>query len=270
MGFTGTGMQHNLEVPQHSHALFASSGHRLAPRRRRRTMSWRTNPFTIWARSVSRRAGVNRLLGRLSPPRTYEDRFRVQLLSGLRTGDCVWDVGANVGVYSRELSERVGERGRVVSFEPSRINFENLRVAVGAFSNVELLNVALGNSDEMVHFQQGSDPLGATSRIAANPVPGGDSVRVARGQELVRAGTAPRPNAIKVDTEGHELEVVLGLGELLADPALRVLGIEVHFGLLEARGMRHAPERIERILEGAGFAISWPDASHIVAERETQ
>jgi hypothetical protein len=42
---------------------------------------------------------------------------------------------------------------------------------------------------------------------------------------------------------------------------------EVHFGILERRGDRHAPARIQWLLNAAGFEVRWADASHIAAHK---
>jgi FkbM family methyltransferase len=41
-------------------------------------------------------------------------------------GDCVWDVGANVGLYALYAALRVGQAGRVVAFEPAADNYAAL------------------------------------------------------------------------------------------------------------------------------------------------
>ena len=46
---------------------------------------------------------------------------------------------------------------------------------------------------------------------------------------------------------------------------VKVLGIEVHFGLLAARGKADAPEQIESLLGMAGFSCTWTDSSHLLA-----
>jgi len=58
--------------------------------------------------------------------------------------DWVLDVGANVGHYSRKLSELVGRNGRVFSFQPVPQTFEILgaNMACWPVSNVTLFNVA--------------------------------------------------------------------------------------------------------------------------------
>ena len=40
-------------------------------------------------------------------------------------GDCVADVGANVGAYTKELSRLVGSGGKVYSFEPISENYQH-------------------------------------------------------------------------------------------------------------------------------------------------
>jgi FkbM family methyltransferase len=232
-------------------------------------MNWRTHPWTIRARSFGRQLGVNRWIGALRGAHTYEDRFQRSMFDALRPGDCVWDVGANLGLYSAAFAERVGETGHVLAFEPSPTNLTGLRSKVSGLRNVTVLPLALGSETGSATFQQGADPLGATSRVIERGQSGAVQVPMARGAELVKAGTARAPNVIKIDTEGFELEVLLGLGELLREPTLRALCIEVHFGLLAERGLSHAPAQIEEALGASGFAISWPDASHIVAERRS-
>ena len=49
----------------------------------------------------------------------YEQDFRSAMIASIRPGDCVWDVGANVGFYSELFIDAVGPAGKVISFEPS-------------------------------------------------------------------------------------------------------------------------------------------------------
>ncbi|HVI77249.1 MAG TPA: FkbM family methyltransferase, partial [Candidatus Acidoferrum sp.] len=75
-----------------------------------------------------------------------------------------------------------------------------------------------------------------------------------------------RPTVVKVDVEGYEVEVIRGMHEVLNH--VRALFLEVHFQILEDRGMRLAPATLVRDLKRLGFSkITWPDASHIAAFR---
>src|SRR5687768_14769002 len=53
----------------------------------------------------------------------FEGAMLEFLLSKLEPGDCVWDVGANRGMYSLFFGKQVGPNGRVYSFEPEERAF---------------------------------------------------------------------------------------------------------------------------------------------------
>ena len=72
---------------------------------------------------------------------------------------------------------------------------------------------------------------------------------------------------LKIDVEGFEEDVIKGLGGALARPECRAVLIEVHFAILEERGERHAPARMQRFLRERGFHVEWTDASHLAARR---
>jgi FkbM family methyltransferase len=225
---------------------------------------------TIVLRNISRALGINRVVGGLLSSRGYEDRFQKAMLEAIQSGDCVWDIGANVGLYTSKFADIVGSSGSVYAFEPSPKNLERLRAVVSLTGNVTVMPVALGDREGEVAFQQSEDSLGAASRVIADDRKVQESaltVAVTTADIVVRAGAAPYPNVVKIDTEGYELDVLRGMQDCLAEATLRVLCIEVHFAQLAERGMKSAPAEIERILVAAGFHCTWPDASHIVASR---
>jgi FkbM family methyltransferase len=194
------------------------------------------------------------------------------MLDEIRPSDCVWDVGANVGLYSSMFSRLVGATGKVFAFEPSPKNFARLTSAIGSLENVVLVPMALGDTAGRMAFAEGSDATGATSRVVGGAVdrtPTTVDVEVRRGDELILSTKADEPDVIKIDTEGFELEVIRGLNQTLRRPKLRALFIEVHFALLQDRGLAGAPAQIERELEACGFGCAWPDSSHIAATRSS-
>lgn len=75
------------------------------------------------------------------------------------------------------------------------------------------------------------------------------------------------PNAIKIDVEGFEVEVLEGALETLKNDKLKVIGIEVHSEILESRNIVNPISRMEKILTDAGFKVKWTDFSHLVALR---
>ncbi len=229
------------------------------------------NTLLIRARSVARRLG---LLSGLKAVHSafhvgYEKRFDAALLTHLQPGDIVWDIGANLGLYTEKFLEKVGPEGRVVAFEPVQECFDVLRTKFDDKSNVTLEQLAVSSTTGGGVMRLAPDPLGATHQLV-------DSVNVGSGTGVhVAVVTCDAycerarmvPNVIKIDVEGFEYEVFKGMKRLLAEPQLRGVFCEMHFALLEHRGQMFAPIEIERLLVQAGFQVTYTDSSHIQAVR---
>ncbi len=231
-------------------------------------MSWYTSDTILAARRIGRSLGLNRRIAAWLNGSGYETRYERAFLAALAHGDCVWDVGANVGHYSRLFADRVGSSGGgVIAFEPSPINFARLRSACADRADIRLLNIGLGETNDRMAFEQGADELGATSRVVVSDSGRNRLVEIRCGADLIDVDGIPAPNVLKIDVEGFELEVIRGMRGHLARPSLRTVGIEVHFRILSERGLRTAPQEIERILHANGYRVAWADASHILATR---
>ncbi len=229
-------------------------------------MTWHTNPTVIRLRNVARKLGLTRHVVGLRSARTYEQAFDDAIFSAIRKGDVVWDVGANVGYYTKRFVHAVGPNGHVVAFEPFPATVERLRAHMQGAPNYSLLEMALGAENGEVSMQAGNDDLGATSRIIASPDQG-VRIRISAGDSLLEREGVSAPTVLKIDTEGYELDVLRGMTGQLNSPRLRAVFVEVHFGLLTERKQPEAPVEIERLLNAAGFSTRWVDPSHIAAER---
>lgn len=229
------------------------------------------NTLLIRARSVARKLGI---LSRLKAVhsvfhRGYEEHFDTALLAHIQPGDVVWDIGANLGLYTEKFLEKVGSGGAVVAFEPVSDCFAVLRSKFTGKSNVTLEPLALSSSNGVGTMKLASDPLGATHQLvdsAHSPVEASAQVTIVTADSYVARSRAI-PNVVKIDVEGFEYEVFKGMKTLLAEPTLRGVFCEMHFALLESRGQMFAPVEIERLLTRAGFEVNYTDSSHIQAIR---
>jgi FkbM family methyltransferase len=214
----------------------------------------RTNPVARW------------LYLRWMAGQNYEDRFGKQMLAAIDSRSVVWDVGANIGLYTQQFLAR-GAR-EVVCFEPAPAAVLELETRFADEARVHVCPVALADSTSSARFvARGADP---TNRIAS-PHPGTRDetveVPVRRGDDVAAELTLSTPTLVKVDVEGYEWEVLTGLGALLERAHLRHVFVEVHFSILHERGLDEAPARIVALLEKAGFVVRWLDLSHIEASR---
>jgi len=229
-----------------------------------------TSAWGMRIRAMARKAGLNRALAGLLIGRKYEDRFGEALLSAIEPGDTVWDVGANVGVYTARFLASVGPTGKVVAFEPAEACHQAVLDRFKDESRLTAMPMALGGECGTVSMAMETDDLATTHRVVTEGAAVAGPTRlvtIATGESVCREFPGLFPNVVKIDVEGHEGAVMQGMKPLLTDPRLRCVGVEVHFGLLDARNESKTPRRIEEALGAAGYRVAWADPSHIVATR---
>ncbi|WP_198028137.1 FkbM family methyltransferase [Bradyrhizobium murdochi] len=228
------------------------------------------NPLLIQIRSLAQQLHILRPIARIYRrlfSEAYEQKFRDLLLTNIREGDLVWDVGANVGLYTRLFADRVGGNGKVIAFEPSPRAFAQLQSSFATEPSVILQEVALSDFDGEAEFfvaERGSTVADSLVFHSGNSASIRTSVK--RGDSMCSLNA---PAIIKIDVEGAELEVLKGMTETLRTPGLRGVFVEVHFLALTQRGMRTAPVEIQKILQHAGFDVIWTDASHVAGLRKS-
>lgn len=231
-------------------------------------MSLHTNPIIIQARSIARSLGLTRIVGKFFQSDRYEEAFDDAMFTAIKAGDVVWDIGANIGYYSRKFAAAAGLDGKVFAFEPFPETIARLRQETAQHQTIHVVPLALGAEAGSVRMQVGGDDIGATNKIVGGDAAGGvTEVEVITGDLLLERGDVEAPHIIKIDTEGFELDVLEGMAGLLANPRVRAVFVEVHFGNLAERGKPNAPAKIEALLLVSGFRLQWLDPSHLAAYR---
>ncbi|MEA2372963.1 MAG: hypothetical protein QOH12_3357 [Solirubrobacteraceae bacterium] len=170
--------------------------------------------------------------------------------SWLRPGDVFYDLGANVGFFSLIASRLVGPEGHVFAVEPSPTTAYALRSNVerNALVNVTVIEAAVGREDGTARFDPTSE-VSQDARLIEDSRAGGIEVRVVSIDALVRGGARP-PNVVKIDVEGAEEDVIIGMHKTLATYAPRVV-CEIH------RTFHSTEHPVEIMLRDAGFMVSW-------------
>jgi FkbM family methyltransferase len=134
----------------------------------------------------------------------------------LRSGDVVFDCGANIGEHTRVLARVVGAAGLVHAFEPNPAHFARL-LALGA--NVRLWPFAVGDrlSIETLHIPAGMSgwaSLRDTRQVLSDKAFTLRTVIQVRIDDLPEA-TERMVRFAKVDVEWRELQALRGMLKLL-------------------------------------------------------
>jgi FkbM family methyltransferase len=225
-----------------------------------------TSAPVLGARSLLRRIGAGNLMMRLQRRGGFEVAMTEGMRRATQSGDVVWDIGANIGEYTVKFAEWVGPSGSVFAFEPARETVGRLRDGTRDCLNVTVIPAALSDRAGRGGVVRDESANGTTFRISTESGGAGE-VELLTGDDAIAAGRATLPNVVKIDVEGHELEVLLGMRQALRNPELRHVFVEVHFFIFAEQGRNDAPGRLERLLTEAGLRITWIDASHIRASR---
>jgi FkbM family methyltransferase len=229
-------------------------------------------------RTCARRLGVLALVKKLNlaGQREYEEPFCFALKQAVKPGDVIWDIGANIGIYTRQFLAWSAPHGAVVAFEPFPPTFATLAREIakeGQNGRVSLQRIALSDTLGKAKFAVETDSTGdfvsTTAHLGDNSRAAGHCIEVeVNTVDGVRQDNDfPVPNVVKIDVEGFEEEVIRGGQVTFSHPSCRDLFVEVHFRRIAERKLGKAVPRMVKMLKDLGFRVQWADASHLCASK---
>ena len=145
------------------------------------------------------------------------------LAFGLRSlGDppsiVLFDVGANNGEYCDAALSLLGPGARVLSFEPQASSFNLLSARFQNDPRVTLRKLALGREPGEVDLFYSADSESTASLHGLKSSGHGrsETVEISTVDQVCREEGIDHLHVLKIDTEGHEMEVLAGAREMLA------------------------------------------------------
>ena len=181
----------------------------------------------------------------------------IEWIDSFADGDVYWDVGANIGVYALYAAMRPGIR--VLAFEPSPFNYYALcknTALNGVSERLSSYCMAFSDRSELAQLHMWTQEVGgALSNFGAAGNFWGERFQPAfrlamMGYSLddfVARFQPAFPNHLKIDVDGIEAKIVAGGKQVLADPRLRSVSIELD----EKRS--DELEQVSKLLESAGL-----------------
>jgi FkbM family methyltransferase len=186
--------------------------HRLVMRRRLPTPSGSARIY------VSSEGGLRYLRRRLDGVDPALLRLAAELV---QPGYVVWDIGANLGLFSFAAALAAGPAGRVLAVEPDALLVGLLRRSAAANrgrARVEVLPVAVADDVGVARFHIARRNR-ATSHLDGFGTTQTGGVRTTELVPTVTldwlAGRFPMPDVIKIDVEAGELGVLAGGASVL-------------------------------------------------------
>jgi FkbM family methyltransferase len=194
----------------------------------------------------------------------YEPNVGAAIKSNLTPGSTFFDIGANVGWFTLFASKIVGPLGQVYAFEPSPDVYTRLLENVRDLKNVHTFQYGIGNKDGELEFaSQGvSSSASFVEAITEinkhySPTTPIRKIRVEIRKIDSLLPQIKRPDLIKIDVEGFELEVLKGAANLLSQ--LPVLIIEIH--PLQLKLSNGSTVAVLHLLESFGYSCDVIDRS---------
>lgn len=194
----------------------------------------------LFARRVFFR--LNKLLYRLglcgmgvlnyeSPRASGEERF-LQKYLGRKLGGVVFDVGANVGGYSRKVL-RVCPQATVYAFEPHPKTYKTLEKAIdhpGFFPINAAVGEAEGETSLFDYMEQDGSSHASIYRGVIENIHKAASiehrVKIIDLLGFARSKNLEKIDLLKVDTEGNEFGVLKGIYDYIKDGKVEAIHFE--------------------------------------------
>ncbi len=147
----------------------------------------------------------------------HEREFMLYMGSCIPHDGIVLDIGGNVGHHSLYFSTQAAHVHAFEPFAPVADIFKR-RMQENDITNVSLHRVGLGQHDaETTFYSPSEENLGTGSFVKSSQTEhlATQTLRVAKGDDMVTSLGLDRLDFIKIDTEGYEREVLLGLRKTL-------------------------------------------------------
>jgi FkbM family methyltransferase len=169
------------------------------------------------------------------------------------TGKTIYDIGGHIGLITLFLARKTGEAGRVVTFEPNPQNYQAIldHVKLNGFNQVTVIQMGLGRQQDTLKFVvAGASARGSAAADRQKQLFGQKGARTFQIEvdaldRLIDDRQLPRPDFVKIDVEGLELDVLHGMAH-----TIRTDRPQIH---IELHGMRE--QEVVELLLSYGYKI---------------
>jgi len=154
----------------------------------------------------------------------FEPGTQKTLQELVKSGDVVFDIGANIGAHTLGIAKSVGSSGRVYAFEPADFAFAKLKRNLALNPELEVRTQAQqillaassnGKSEQEIYASWPLESDGSVHPKHRGRLVSAEHAVVETLDNFVHSQGITRLDLIKMDVDGHELPVLQGASETL-------------------------------------------------------
>lgn len=178
-----------------------------------------------------------------------------------KMGDVIIDIGAGAGTEIPFFSKAVGDEGKVFAIEPDLVAFRRLKkmIDLQKYRNVIPINLAIGSASGFGKMiSKGDGDISGRVEILKNPMSSQRVIEIRTLDSIILEYSILRVNFLKINVEGHELEVLEGIKE--SKNQIENMCISCH-DFLEVQ-VAPTQTRVMEWLSGNGFLLRRNPESH--------
>jgi len=150
------------------------------------------------------------------------------------------DIGANIGYWTFARNHILNDNITFYCFEPSRLNFMYLQKNLDKFENIQIVNCGLSNKSEIntlsfPHWErEGRDKNTGLFSLYGNTNINSENVKLTTLDSYFKNQDIRGNVFIKIDTEGHEFQVLQGGQQFLTQNLNIIIQLELNFEIENA------------------------------------
>jgi FkbM family methyltransferase len=152
----------------------------------------------------------------------------------------IFDVGANTGEYSRLVLDALRNRAEIYAFEPQKLAYQQLSESIKS-NNFSAFNIGLGNVPGIVKLYKNNEGSVFGSLYYAKHAHLGveldktEEVTIETLDQFCLSNAISHIDLLKIDVEGHEIEVLKGAKEMLKTEKINFIQFEFGIASIESR-----------------------------------